>query len=57
MYAKALEAVKLRAATSAYSLELIWILSEINPEARLWNYSQSVNVNQVRQIPSSNMIQ
>jgi hypothetical protein len=35
LYAEAIEAVKSRAAISASSPELIWILGEINSEARL----------------------
>jgi hypothetical protein len=34
----------LQAALSASSSELIWILGEINSEAKLWNRSQSVNL-------------
>jgi hypothetical protein len=41
--AEATEAVKLRAALSASSPKLIWILGKINSEARLWNRFQSVN--------------
>jgi hypothetical protein len=43
LYAEAIDAVKLWAPLSASSPKLIWILGEINSEARLWNYSQSVN--------------
>jgi hypothetical protein len=44
LYAEDTEAVRLRAALLASSFELIWILGEINWEARLWNCSQSVNL-------------
>jgi hypothetical protein len=43
LYAEATEAVKLHAALSASSPELMSILSDIKSEARLWNCSQSVN--------------
>jgi hypothetical protein len=42
--AEALEEVLLLAALSASSLELIWILGEINSVARLWNSSKPVNL-------------
>jgi hypothetical protein len=44
LYAEAVEAAKSRATLSVSSPELIWILGEINSEARLRNRSQSVNL-------------
>jgi hypothetical protein len=43
LYAEAIEAVKLHAALSASTSELISNLGDINSETRLWNQSQSVN--------------
>jgi hypothetical protein len=42
--AKVTEAVKSRATLSASTHELISILGDINSEARLWNWSQSLNL-------------
>jgi hypothetical protein len=44
LYAEAIEAAKSRITLSVSYPELIWILGEINSEARLWNRSQSVNL-------------
>jgi hypothetical protein len=43
LYAEAIEAVGSRAALFSSSSELIWILGEINSEAKSWNRFQSVN--------------
>jgi hypothetical protein len=44
LYTEAKQAVKSQAAWSASSSELIWILGEINSEAKCWNRSLSVNL-------------
>jgi hypothetical protein len=44
MYAEAIGAGKSRAALSAFSPELIWILGVIIWDARLWSRSQSLNL-------------
>jgi hypothetical protein len=43
LYVKATKAVKSLAGLSVSSPDLIWILGEINSEARLQNRSQSMN--------------
>jgi hypothetical protein len=42
LYAEAIEAEKLRAALSASTHNLIWLLGDINWEGRFWNGSQSI---------------
>jgi hypothetical protein len=44
LYAEAIESVKSQAALWGSSPDLVWILGEINSEARLWNRSQFVNL-------------
>jgi hypothetical protein len=44
LYAEAIREVNSQAVLSASFSEMVWILCEINSEAKPWNSSQSVNL-------------